>query len=215
MAIASRILGPSRRRWRGMPAVQICRQPFPDPRAKSPEWADPLGVSHRLPAAFSRRGPGHAACCSRIRTISIFDNQMLVQCHHWGFRIAEISCPTKYSPEGSSIGFWCALRYGFGVLGVSIAGAATRAGLPVPPYLDWARAGHYTLSTEIVREAGRRHQKRRSAPAGRGRGSRLRPRPSIPLQLFRSLPCQGNDGIAGWWRRRSRGRCRRRAAGWG
>src|SRR5450432_2457478 len=28
-----------------------------------------------------------------------FDNQMLVQCHMWGFRIAEISCPTKYFPE--------------------------------------------------------------------------------------------------------------------
>ena len=31
----------------------------------------------------------------------LFDNQMLIQCHWWGFRIAEISCPTKYFPEAS------------------------------------------------------------------------------------------------------------------
>ena len=46
----------------------------------------------------------------------VFDNQMIVQCHAWGFSIAEVSCPTKYFPEASSISFGRSVRYGFGVL---------------------------------------------------------------------------------------------------
>jgi len=42
----------------------------------------------------------------------IFDNQFLVQCHGLGFRIAEITCPTKYFDEASSINFRRSLRYG-------------------------------------------------------------------------------------------------------
>lgn len=46
----------------------------------------------------------------------IFDNEMLVQAVAFGFRIGEISCPTKYFPEASSISFWPSVRYGVGVL---------------------------------------------------------------------------------------------------
>lgn len=46
----------------------------------------------------------------------IFDNQMLVQCVYSGFRIGEISCPTKYFPEASSITFQQSVVYGLGVL---------------------------------------------------------------------------------------------------
>lgn len=42
----------------------------------------------------------------------IFDNQMLVQAHAVGFRIAEVSCPTKYFKEASSINFVRSCRYG-------------------------------------------------------------------------------------------------------
>jgi glycosyltransferase involved in cell wall biosynthesis len=42
----------------------------------------------------------------------IFDNQFLVQAHALGFRIAELTCPTKYFPEASSINFGRSLRYG-------------------------------------------------------------------------------------------------------
>lgn len=48
----------------------------------------------------------------------IFDNQMLVQCHAAGLRIAEVTCPTKYFPDASSINFRRSLKYGFGCLGV-------------------------------------------------------------------------------------------------
>lgn len=46
----------------------------------------------------------------------VFDNQMLVQAHFFGFRIGEISCPTKYFEEASSINFRRSLVYGLGVL---------------------------------------------------------------------------------------------------
>lgn len=46
----------------------------------------------------------------------VFDNEMLVQAVAYGFRIGEISCPTKYFPEASSIGFSSSMRYGAGVL---------------------------------------------------------------------------------------------------
>lgn len=51
----------------------------------------------------------------------LFDNQVLVQAHHAGFRIGEVSCPTRYSPEASSIGFGASCRYGVGVLATSVA----------------------------------------------------------------------------------------------
>jgi len=49
----------------------------------------------------------------------IFDNEMLVQAVYQGFRIGEISCPTKYFDDASSISFARSVRYGFGVLATS------------------------------------------------------------------------------------------------
>jgi len=49
----------------------------------------------------------------------VFDNQMLSQIIYAGFNIAEITCPTKYFPEGSSINFKRSMIYGFGVLKTS------------------------------------------------------------------------------------------------
>jgi glycosyltransferase involved in cell wall biosynthesis len=42
----------------------------------------------------------------------IFDNQFLVQAHYYGFGIAEVTCPTKYFDEASSINFSRSLKYG-------------------------------------------------------------------------------------------------------
>ncbi len=50
----------------------------------------------------------------------VFDNQMLAQCIYFGFRIGEVSCPTKYFEEASSIGFGRSVKYGFGVLATSL-----------------------------------------------------------------------------------------------
>lgn len=49
----------------------------------------------------------------------IFDNQMLAQIFYAGHEIAEITCPTKYFEEASSINFKRSSKYGLGVLGVS------------------------------------------------------------------------------------------------
>jgi len=46
----------------------------------------------------------------------VFDNQVLAQMHWFGYSIAEISCPTKYFPEASSINFRRSVKYGFGCL---------------------------------------------------------------------------------------------------
>ena len=46
----------------------------------------------------------------------VFDNEMLTQCIYAGFRIGEVSCPTKYFPEASSINFRRSLTYGMGVV---------------------------------------------------------------------------------------------------
>lgn len=45
-----------------------------------------------------------------------FDNQMLVQCIAFDFRIAEVTCPTRYTAESSSISFRRSCTYGLGVL---------------------------------------------------------------------------------------------------
>jgi len=59
----------------------------------------------------------------------VFDNEMLAQCIYAGFRIGEVSCPTRYFPEASSINFRRSVRYGFGVLGTTIMLAMQRAGM--------------------------------------------------------------------------------------
>ncbi|MDR1553313.1 MAG: glycosyltransferase family 2 protein [Prevotellaceae bacterium] len=51
----------------------------------------------------------------------VFDNQMLAQIFYKGYETGEISCPTKYFKEASSINFVRSIKYGFGVLGVAFA----------------------------------------------------------------------------------------------
>lgn len=51
----------------------------------------------------------------------VFDNQMIAQALRFDFRVGEISCPTRYEPESSSINFRRSCTYGFGVLGTSLA----------------------------------------------------------------------------------------------
>lgn len=50
----------------------------------------------------------------------VFDNQMLAQILWHGFTIAEVSCPTKYFPEASSINLRRSVKYGFGCLATGL-----------------------------------------------------------------------------------------------
>jgi len=59
----------------------------------------------------------------------VFDNQILAQCVHFGFRIGEVSCPTKYFEDASSINFWRSIRYGMGVLATTLQFALQKWGL--------------------------------------------------------------------------------------
>src|SRR6266436_6747403 len=59
----------------------------------------------------------------------VFDNQMLAQCAYFGFKIGEVSCPTKYFPEASSINFRRSVTYGLGVLGTTLQFALQKWGL--------------------------------------------------------------------------------------
>lgn len=59
----------------------------------------------------------------------VFDNQMLTQCVYFGFRIGEVSCPTKYFAEASSINFRRSVEYGLGVLATSVKYRLEKMGL--------------------------------------------------------------------------------------
>jgi glycosyltransferase involved in cell wall biosynthesis len=67
----------------------------------------------------------------------LFDNQMLVQAIARGIPIGEISCPTRYRDDSSSISFTRSVRYGLGVVATSLAYRAWRWGLVRPPFLDF------------------------------------------------------------------------------
>jgi glycosyltransferase involved in cell wall biosynthesis len=59
----------------------------------------------------------------------VFDNQMIAQAAMFGFRIGEISCPTKYFEQASSINFKRSVEYGIGVVMTSVSFALHKLGL--------------------------------------------------------------------------------------
>jgi glycosyltransferase involved in cell wall biosynthesis len=91
----------------------------------------------------------------------VFDNQMLVQAAYFGFKIAEITCPTLYFDEASSINFKRSVKYGLGVLGTAVQFRLARLGLNVPRFL---------------RENGRRLDDPRTGQAAAGPGTPRRRR---------------------------------------
>ncbi len=73
----------------------------------------------------------------------VFDNQMLVQIAWFGYTIAEMSCPTKYFAEASSINFRRSVSYGFGCLATALTFRLAKAHLvnsPLFPTPDPATA---------------------------------------------------------------------------
>lgn len=59
----------------------------------------------------------------------VFDNQVLVQAHALGFRIAELTCPTKYFAEASSINFRHSVRYGIACCATAVQYRLHRLGV--------------------------------------------------------------------------------------
>jgi len=137
MVLASRILGGGARKG-GMPLYKY--------------------ISNRFLTAFenlflgvklSEYHTGYRAFSSKVLTTLplmenspdfVFDNQMLAQCVHFGFRIGEVSCPTKYFEEASSINFRRSVKYGFGVLGTSLQFKMNKWGMMhLPPFSEKGR----------------------------------------------------------------------------
>src|SRR6201998_4781287 len=88
----------------------------------------------------------------------VFDNQMLAQCVHFGFRIGEVSCPTKYFAEASSINFRRSVEYGLGVLATTLQFALQRFGLAHLPLfsrqgrkLEAVSESYYAARSEAAR----------------------------------------------------------------
>lgn len=129
MAIASRILGGHALKG-GMPLWKYIAN-----RALS--WIQNFAIGAKISEyhtgyrAFSRKVL-ESLPLERNSNNFIFDNQMLVQVFMKGFIVGELTCPTKYFPEASSINFRRSVRYGFGVLKVSLEGLLYRTGLAKP-----------------------------------------------------------------------------------
>jgi glycosyltransferase involved in cell wall biosynthesis len=66
----------------------------------------------------------------------VFDNEMLVQAIYFGYRIGEISCPTRYFREASSINFSRSVKYGLGVLATSMKYVFQKSGIKNYPLFD-------------------------------------------------------------------------------
>ncbi len=73
----------------------------------------------------------------------VFDNQILAQAILWGARIGEVSCPTRYFPEASSINFRRSSIYGLGVLKTALEFRLAKWGLHRVPIFQFDEtAGH-------------------------------------------------------------------------
>lgn len=94
-----------------------------------------MGQNILLGAKLSEYHTGYRAYSSEfLRAINfqansddfIFDNQLLAQAIMGGYRVGEVSVPTRYFEEASTINFRRSLRYGFGVIAVSLLGLLCR-----------------------------------------------------------------------------------------
>jgi len=150
VAIGSRILGGGARRG-GMPLYKYVFN-------RLLTFVQNLMIGHKL----SEYHTGYR-CFSRkvLETLPlelnsddfVFDNQMLVQAHAFGFSIGEISCPTKYFDEASSIDFSRSVVYGLGVLKTSLAYLRVRLGLPAPAFLR--RSSERATVVKVLSEPNR------------------------------------------------------------
>ncbi len=81
----------------------------------------------------------------------VYDNQMIAQSVMFGFRIGEISCPTKYFKEASSINFTRSAEYGIGVLTTTVGFVAHKLGLArLPRYGTTGRKVALTYYSELT-----------------------------------------------------------------
>lgn len=117
VVIASRILGGTARAG-GMPLYKYVANRFLT-ATQNMLMGSKLSEFHTGYRAFSRRVLEKLPLLANSDDF-VFDNQMLAQIVSLGFSIGEVSCPTKYFPEASSINFRRSMIYGIGVLKTSL-----------------------------------------------------------------------------------------------
>lgn len=83
----------------------------------------------------------------------VFDNQMLAQTAWFGFNIGEISCPTRYFEEASSISFRRSCTYGLGVLKTALSYRLAKWGLAQPALFHDVSATLPAASSQRLTEA--------------------------------------------------------------
>jgi glycosyltransferase involved in cell wall biosynthesis len=86
----------------------------------------------------------------------VFDNQMIVQAVYFGFRIGEISCPTKYFDDASSINFRRSVVYGAGVLTTALQFLLKKWRLARPGFLEDRETGRLPQRTSLPRKGRER-----------------------------------------------------------
>lgn len=149
--LASRILGNGALKG-GMPLYKYISNRFLT-LAQNLLMGQKLSEYHTGYRAWSR------AVIERLPLLScsddfVFDNQMIVQAVHFGFRIGEISCPTRYFDEASSINFRRSVVYGLGVLSTATGFLLKKWKLAQPGFLEdredrrLAQGGQATLSSD-------------------------------------------------------------------
>jgi glycosyltransferase involved in cell wall biosynthesis len=103
-----------------------------------------LAEYHTGYRAFSRRLL-EALPLERNSDDFVFDNQMLAQTIWYGFQIGEVSCPSRYFPEASSINFRRSVKYGFGVLATALQFRLAKLGIFRSPRFPAAASGRLKL----------------------------------------------------------------------
>ena len=133
LVLGSRILGGSALKG-GMPVYKDCANRFLT-------WFENLLTGAKLSEyhtgfrAFTRRVLEVLPLASNSNDF-VFDNQILVQALHFGFRVGEISCPTRYNVDASTINFGRSIVYGLGVMECSLQYRIQRTGLWSFPVFD-------------------------------------------------------------------------------
>ncbi len=80
----------------------------------------------------------------------VFDNQIIAQAMAAGARIGEVSCPTRYNADASSIGLARSIRYGLGVLRTAAEYRAHKSGTRSFPYLEVTPLTRTRLAASLV-----------------------------------------------------------------
>ncbi|MEM6345725.1 MAG: glycosyltransferase family 2 protein [Bacteroidota bacterium] len=79
----------------------------------------------------------------------VFDNEMLGQIAYAGYIIGEVTCPTKYFPEASSINFKRSVKYGLGVLRVSMAFRFNKWGILNSRIFDFEKGRKLSVNSPV------------------------------------------------------------------